>query len=88
MNESHKIHDLKILPKYFNAVLKGLKTFELRKDDRDYEVGDYLRLREWDEEYTGNFTTVRVLGILQNCPEYGLMDGYCIMSIEKVDAYE
>lgn len=31
-----KIHDLKILPTYFDDVAKGRKTFELRFDDRGY----------------------------------------------------
>lgn len=33
------IHELKIIPQYFEAVVKGIKTFELRKNDRDYKVG-------------------------------------------------
>ncbi len=39
-------HELKIQPKYFNAVLMGTKNFEIRKNDRDYHVGDRLWLRE------------------------------------------
>ena len=34
-----KIHDLKILPAYFDDVAKGRKTFELRFDDRGYFEG-------------------------------------------------
>lgn len=40
-----KIHDLKILPTYFDDVAKGRKTFELRFDDRGYFEGDLLLLR-------------------------------------------
>ena len=43
-----KIHELKILPQYFEKVLDGSKTFELRKDDRGYEVGDILILKEFN----------------------------------------
>ena len=42
-----KIHDLKILPAYFDDVAKGRKTFELRFDDRGYFEGASLVLPEW-----------------------------------------
>lgn len=40
-------HDLKIWPKYFNVVQRGDKSFEVRKNDRAFAVGDTLKLREW-----------------------------------------
>ena len=41
-------HDLKILPEYFEAILDGCKTDELRReDDRTFAVGDELVLREF-----------------------------------------
>ncbi|WP_294174120.1 DUF3850 domain-containing protein [uncultured Clostridium sp.] len=42
-----KIHELKIFPQFFEKVLDGSKTFELRKDDRGFEVGDILILKEF-----------------------------------------
>lgn len=76
------VHELKILPEYFQAVRNGDKRAELRKDDRGYAVGDVLILREWDgHEYTGSAITVKISHILRNCPVYGLVDGYCILSI-------
>jgi hypothetical protein len=43
-----KIHDLKSWPEFFGPVLEGRKTFELRKNDRNFMVGDILWLREWE----------------------------------------
>lgn len=40
------IHELKTLPEYFEAVRKGDKTFELREDDRDFQVGDWQRINK------------------------------------------
>lgn len=79
MNKDNTKHEIKILPQYYEDVFKGIKQFELRKDDRDYQVGDLVRLREWDgKEYTGNKMIVGIKYVLRDCPEYGLMDGYCI----------
>ena len=48
------IHALKIDPIYFDEVRNGNKRFELRNNDRDFHVGDYLALNEWDDDvYTG-----------------------------------
>ena len=72
-------HEIKILPEYFEAVACGAKKFELRKNDRCYEVGDTVILREWNGfEYTGDEVAVTITYVLKNCPEYGLEKGYCV----------
>ena len=78
------VHDLKIKPKFYEDVLYGKKQFELRRDDRDFNVGDSVCLREWDEEaedYTGRSITKRIIYILRNVPEYGLQEGFCILGL-------
>lgn len=80
MNRMKHIHELKISPKYYDAVISNIKHFELRKDDRDYKVGDFIVLREYENgEYTGRETRFQIEYILRDCAEYGLMDGYCIL---------
>lgn len=75
------IHELKILPEYYEEVKSGNKHFELRKNDRDYKKNDSLRLRAWDgEKYLDKAPLDRTIKyILMDCSEYGLMDGYCIL---------
>lgn len=74
-------HDVKCLPEYFGAVKSGDKKFELRYDDRHYSAGDTIHLEEWTPEggYTGEDIVKEIAYILRNCPEYGLMRGYCIV---------
>lgn len=76
-------HTLKILPEFFDASFSGKKTFEIRVNDRDFKVGDIILLKEWDgEKYTGRQMAKRITYILQNAEQYGLMPGYCILSLE------
>lgn len=84
-------HELKTLPEFFQAVIDGKKTFEVRKDDRNFKEGDVLRLREWNplwkndpvtERYTGRYCYVLVNYVLRHFP--GLEPGYCVMSIIQI----
>lgn len=71
----------KILPAYFQDVKTRKKNFEIRLDEDNVEVGDLLILEEWDgNDYTGSTLVERVKYVLRNVPEYGLMEGYCIIS--------
>lgn len=35
-------HTLKVLTKYADAIMDGTKTFEIRKNDRGFKVGDKI----------------------------------------------
>jgi hypothetical protein len=81
------IHELKTLPIYFEEVIEGGKSFEVRKNDRNFKVGDMLALNEYDaekKEYTGNSCLVYVDYILDSvyCDEC-----YVIMSIKPCSVY-
>lgn len=45
-----KLHRLKILSHFYDAVMAGYKTFEVRFNDRDFRVGDFLLLCEYHPE--------------------------------------
>jgi hypothetical protein len=42
------LHELKCWPEFFQAILDDRMRFNLRRDDRDFRVGDRLLLKEWD----------------------------------------
>jgi ASC-1-like (ASCH) protein len=78
------IHDLKCSKPYFEAVATGIKRFELRLNDRNYKVGDLLRLKEYCsfcQDYTGRSVIVSVLYILNLSEFQGNTDNMIIMSI-------
>ncbi len=80
------IHELKIYPDFFNAVVSGKKTFEIRKNDRPFKEGDMLALNEYDwNAYTGNSCLVYVDFIMNN-PEYVKKD-MVVMSIKPCTVY-
>lgn len=80
-----KIHSVKILPTYFEAIISGEKTFEVRFNDRDYAVGDILRLREFEnDKYTGR-EALREICYMLDDSSYCL-EGYVVLGIRaKVD---
>lgn len=83
------IHELKIFTTYFDAVRNGAKTFELRKNDRGFKVGDFLALNEWDgESYTGSTELVKVTYILSPNDFMVCRGGYAVMSIAKCGVYD
>lgn len=43
-------HEVKILPQYFCRVEDGSKTFEIRINDRGYQPGDEIVLREYNPQ--------------------------------------
>ena len=53
-----KHRDLKCWTKYFDCVWDGTKTFEFRVNDRAYQVGDTVTLRDYDKN-TSTFKTRR-----------------------------
>lgn len=84
-------HALKTWLKFYADLKDGGKTFELRKDDRPFNLDDTLLLQEFDEKkngYTGNELFFTITYILRDANFFGLRDGFCILGIkEKKSTY-
>lgn len=77
-----RTHKLKTWPEYFTALLTGAKTFEARKDDRGFEVGDRLALLEWmpsGEGYTGRRLDRTITYILRGTAH--VSPGFCVLAL-------
>lgn len=88
------VHELKTWPDPFRALRCGRKTFEFRRDDRGFAVGDVLVLQEWDppsggdeledeEGYTGRSQRYLVTHITRG-PDFGVPEGFVVMSLQSL----
>lgn len=78
-----KKHELKTWPVFWQAVFDNIKNFEVRKNDRDFRIGDEIILREWNpvtEKYTGRVTS-RIIAYTLHDLEY-VKEGMVILSWE------
>jgi hypothetical protein len=89
--EKRRTHELKSWPEFFEPLSTGEKKFELRKNDRDFKVGDRLVMKEWEPntgKYSGREIRMRVNYIIAGTgpggitPYNGLVAGYAILGVE------
>lgn len=88
------VHQLKTWPTYWDAVARGEKSFEVRKNDRAFQTGDIVVLSRqtrdefgapYDTDYTTDTVrslTFRIGWILQG-GQFGIEPGYCIFSLAR-----
>jgi len=76
-------HQLKIWPEFFAKLADGTKTFEVRRNDRGFKMGDVLWLHEWSEAegYTGMIER-RVVVYLVDLSRLGC-PGFVAMEVRK-----
>lgn len=81
------LHVLKIKDIYYSEIFKKNKLFELRKDDRGYKVNDLIHFVKVDGTPFANEPNnlYKITFVLKDVKEYGLMDGYVILSIKRID---
>lgn len=82
-----KTHYIRLASNYYDDVATGLISFQLRKNDKHYKVGDILDMMEFSEgRNTGRIIHAEITYILEDYT--GLEDGYCILAIKVVSADE
>ena len=79
--EMNVTHQIKLEAKFFDDAAAGRKSFELRKNDRNYKEGDVLEMEEvQDGVKTGRRCSKRIVYMMENFE--GLENGYCILGCE------
>lgn len=84
-----RTHELKSWSRFFRAIVAGERAHELRHNDRDYQVGERILLREYDPDsdtYTGSFCEAIITSITSKdvpcaVSDLGLHPDFCILSI-------
>lgn len=75
-------HNVRLPRRHFVAVEAGWMTFDLRRNDRDFQLHDTLQQLECDEcekRLTGRALFRQVTHILRG-PDHGIAAGYCAMA--------
>lgn len=77
------VHYLKTVQPYFGAVKQRLKKFEIRKNDRNFQVGEFIMLQEYvDGKFTGRNLLVLIEYKLENAQKFGLKKDYVILGLK------
>lgn len=86
-------HKLKTLSPYWDAVERGDKTFEVRRDDRGFQKGDVLVLMKFDGRHyvmdgygiSANPFTIRVeITYVLTGGQFGIEPGYVVIGFRRL----
>lgn len=87
-----KVHVLKVWPEFYWPLVKGQKTAEFRKDDRDFAEGDLLMLQPWSPKVfspesgpQGHLNWPAVRAVVSHISRgAGIPQGYALLSLKEV----
>lgn len=77
------IHTIKSIPRFYEPLIKGQKTFEIRFNDRGYQVGDRLIIAEYLESvmrHTGRFSEWTVVYVTA----FAQKEGWVVLGVERI----
>lgn len=79
------VHELKTVQPYFDAVVSEAKTFEIRRADRDFKIGDLLVLWEWDgEAYSGMWALRVITYVMQDGRQFAVDPAFVVLGIRPL----
>lgn len=78
-------HKLKIIPDRFEAILEGIKTFEIRFNDRNFQVGDILLLAELAIGHPHITTGRMIWAEICYIDDYAQQRNYVILGLKDIE---
>ena len=84
------IHNLKIQERFYKKIVSWIKTFEIRKNDRDYKVWDTITftILFWKDilEFKSEIE-LQILNVFQE-KWFWLEEWYCILSFKLINIWK
>lgn len=90
-------HELKTPPVYWDAVQRGEKNFDVRRDDRGFQKGDILELVRHNGRHVeipdayrdrlahkADYTLIREIAYILTGGQFGIEPGYVVMALKEV----
>lgn len=80
-------HSIKIKQCYLIHILERKKHFEVRENDRDYQVGDLIRfLPIMDENYNAHevMSPIPCFEVVYIYTGLGMVDGFVVLGIDRM----
>ena len=76
---------LKCWPEFFEALWKGIKTFDVRLNDRPYQVGKTIAQYEYDpvtQQVSGRVVRASIVYMLSHEDFSGIANGYVCLALD------
>lgn len=82
-----KVHTIKCWTPYYEAVLDGRKKFDVRRDDRGYQAGDFVHLQQYepgtgyvcDPDDNVPYTIEKKISYILPGGQFGIESGYVVL---------
>ncbi len=81
-----KLHELKLQQPFFDDVYYNRKDFEVRKNDRDFKVGDRIKLIEYPSENPK--CVLKDIKYILDGGQHGIESGYVVLGLKDVPNVE
>lgn len=78
-------HMVKCWPAYYDAIERGDKTFDVRRDDRGYQKGDTLSLHRYEIGFgyhTGCILKRQITYVLTG-GQFGIEPGFVVLALSS-----